>query len=184
MNNNQFDMGSIMNTMIMMMVLVMMMKFMTKSMEPARLPLAGGGPIPKGYEPVRYHYPGYSRPLSESERAAWHKKLYGSSELPPRGTGLGEYRSTGKPLTESERAERHEEIYGTSELPPRGTGRLLEEHHSIHGPERENLVDLYGTWAVGRAESVCREGDVWCVEREASKLLAAYRQGSKFSETV
>lgn len=50
-------------------------------------------------------------------------------------------------------------------------------HHSIHGPERQKLVDQYGSWSVGRAESVCPEGDVECVEREAARLLGAYRRG-------
>jgi len=49
--------------------------------------------------------------------------------------------------------------------------------HSIHGPERETLVDQYGTWAVGRAESVCPEDDVECVRREAARLLYAYGRG-------
>lgn len=49
-------------------------------------------------------------------------------------------------------------------------------HHSIHGPERERLVKELGTWAVGRAESVCPEDDVNCVEREAARLLKAYRK--------
>lgn len=61
-------------------------------------------------------------------------------------------------------------IYG-----PRG--EVLAGSHSIHGPERKRLVDEYGTWAVGRAESVCSEDDVECVEREASRLLGAYRRG-------
>ena len=51
----------------------------------------------------------------------------------------------------------------------------FSEHHSIHGPERRRLVDAYGSWAVGRAEAVCPEGDVACVESEAQKLLKAYR---------
>lgn len=54
--------------------------------------------------------------------------------------------------------------------------------HSIHGPERERLVGIYGSWAVGRAESVCPADDVACVEREAVSLLAAYkkRAGGKY----
>lgn len=79
----------------------------------------------------------------------------------------------GEPKSEEERAEEHERLYGTRETPERGR---LFEHHSIHGPERQHLVDLYGSWAVGRAESVCPEGDVPCVEREASRLLGAYRR--------
>ena len=96
----------------------------------------------------------------------------------PRGevlTHSSEVRRLGKPRSEEERAGVHKEFYGTKELPPRGTG--LEERHSIHGPERKRLVDQYGTWAVGRAESVCPEDDVECVGREASRLLGAYRRG-------
>lgn len=54
-------------------------------------------------------------------------------------------------------------------------GEVLTSH-SIHGPERVRLVEKYGTWAVGRAESVCPEGDVACVEKEAGKLIYAYRR--------
>jgi len=61
-------------------------------------------------------------------------------------------------------------IYG-----PRG--EVLTGHHSIHGPERKKLVDEFGTWAVGRAESVCPEDDVACVRREAGRLIYAYRRG-------
>lgn len=61
-------------------------------------------------------------------------------------------------------------IYG-----PRG--EVLTGHQSIHGPERQELVDEFGTWAVGRAESVCPEDDVACVRREAGRLIYAYRRG-------
>ncbi len=60
-------------------------------------------------------------------------------------------------------------IYG-----PRG--EILTEHHSIHGPERKKLVDEFGTWAVGRAESVCPEDDVACVRLEAGRLIYAHRR--------
>jgi len=40
---------------------------------------------------------------------------------------------------------------------------------------RRKLVDFYGSWAVGRAESVCPRGDYECVEREASRLAAQVR---------
>lgn len=36
--------------------------------------------------------------------------------------------------------------------------------------EKERLYRLYGTWAVGRAEADCPQGDVACVEREAKRL--------------
>lgn len=51
------------------------------------------------------------------------------------------------------------------------------EHHSIHGPERVRLVRQYGSWAVGRAESVCPEDDVQCVEHEAAEFLTKFKAG-------
>lgn len=53
-------------------------------------------------------------------------------------------------------------------------------HHSIHGPERDRLVDQFGTWAVGRAEAVCPADDVSCVEREAAKLYAKIKDKGGF----
>lgn len=50
-------------------------------------------------------------------------------------------------------------------------------HHSIHGLERARLVRQYGSWAVGRAESVCPEDDVVCVDNEAAWLLAKHKVG-------
>jgi len=50
------------------------------------------------------------------------------------------------------------------------------EHHSIHGRERDELVRMYGTWAVGRAESMCPEGDIECVKMEAARLYGAHRR--------
>ena len=55
-------------------------------------------------------------------------------------------------------------------------GEVLTEHYSIGGPERKKLVDKFGTWAVGRAESVCPEDDVECVRLEAGRLLYAHRR--------
>lgn len=49
--------------------------------------------------------------------------------------------------------------------------------HSIHGPERARLVKQYGSWAVGRAESVCPEDDVMCVEGEAAEFLTKFKAG-------
>ncbi len=57
---------------------------------------------------------------------------------------------------------------------------LSSGHHSIHGEPRDRLVEKYGTWAVGRAEAVCPEGDVACVTREAKRLSEVYR--SRYSE--
>ena len=42
--------------------------------------------------------------------------------------------------------------------------------------KRAKLVNQYGSWAVGRAESVCPLQDDECVEREASRLLGAHRR--------
>jgi len=49
------------------------------------------------------------------------------------------------------------------------------EHHSIHGEPRRRLVEKYGSWQVSRAESVCPEGDVACVAKEAKRLSEVYR---------
>ncbi len=59
-------------------------------------------------------------------------------------------------------------------------GSPEKERHSIHGEPRDRLVEKYGTWAVGRAEAVCPEGDVACVTREAKRLSEVYR--SRYSE--
>jgi len=42
---------------------------------------------------------------------------------------------------------------------------------AIYGKPRQDLVDKYGTWAVGRAEAVCPEGDTACVTKEAERLF-------------
>ncbi len=47
--------------------------------------------------------------------------------------------------------------------------------HSIHGEPRQRLIDEYGSWAVGRAEANCPEGDVECVRREAKALYLNHR---------
>jgi hypothetical protein len=39
-----------------------------------------------------------------------------------------------------------------------------------HAFMRGELVDRYGTWAVGRAESVCPIDDMDCIEKEAARL--------------
>lgn len=107
-------------------------------------------------------------------------KMLGYGEVPAGYKPLhhSPIRRLGRPRSEEERARVHKEFYGKEKLPPRGTG-LSErgETHSIHGPEREELVDLYGTWSVGRAESVCPEGDVECVRRESARLAAIVRRG-------
>jgi len=42
--------------------------------------------------------------------------------------------------------------------------------------KRAKLVDRFGSWAVGRAESVCPRQDAECVEREAGRLIYAHRR--------
>jgi hypothetical protein len=39
-----------------------------------------------------------------------------------------------------------------------------------HAIMRGQLVDKYGSWAVGRAESVCPLNDMDCIEKEAARL--------------
>lgn len=51
----------------------------------------------------------------------------------------------------------------------------FEERHSIHGEPRRRLVEKHGSWAVGRAEAICPENDVACVEREAKRLIETLR---------
>ncbi len=36
------------------------------------------------------------KPRTEAERKVRHKKLYGTSKLPPRGTGIGKARAAGR----------------------------------------------------------------------------------------
>lgn len=183
--NQQLDLNTLMGYMITMVVVVMMMKIVMKALGPAEeRPLIYG---PRGE--LLTHSSAYDieeqrrlgEPRTEEERARVHEEFYGTSKLPPRGTGLierkesAEGRRLGEPKAEAERREAHERKYGSEELPKRGKG--LEEHHSIRGPERQRLVDQYGSWSVGRAESVCPEGDVECVRREASRLMGAYRRG-------
>lgn len=49
-------------------------------------------------------------------------------------------------------------------------------HMMEYEGKRAKLVNQYGSWSVGRAESVCPLHDDLCVEREASRLLAAHRR--------
>lgn len=50
-----------------------------------------------------------------------------------------------------------------------------------HAIRRGQLVDEYGSWAVGRAESVCPLNDMDCIEKEAARLqrtqLAQIQEG-------
>jgi len=43
-------------------------------------------------------------------------------------------------------------------------------HHSIPLEAKKPLIDRYGLWAVNRAEALCPENDVACVEREAKRM--------------
>lgn len=175
--NNQIDLNALVGYMVMIMMIGMMMKVMTKELKPAvERPLIYG---PRG-EVLTHHSSSEVRQLGEpkakAERMETHRRIYGTSELPERGKGrevttikcpicgeeieVKEYNR----ITRSEALRRHlEEKHGTTA-------------HSIHGPERQKLVDQFGTWAVGRAESVCPEDDVACVEREAGRLIYAYRR--------
>lgn len=50
---------------------------------------------------------------------------------------------------------------------------------NVDPTKRRELVDHYGSWAVGRAESICPRGDYNCIEREASRLAAIVRVKSR-----
>jgi len=118
-------------------------------------------------------------PKTEAERIKTHYAEYGSSKLPERGKG-GEKVITICPIcleeivvpvgsTRSEALRKHiEEKHSVG-------------HHSIGGEPRVRLVEKYGSWQVGRAEAVCPEEDVACVEREAKRLTEtlASRYGTK-----
>lgn len=49
-------------------------------------------------------------------------------------------------------------------------------HMLEYEEKRARLVDRFGSWSVGRAESVCPRQDAECVEREAGRLIYAYRR--------
>ncbi|MBA7465727.1 hypothetical protein ES707_00897 [subsurface metagenome] len=59
-----------------------------------------------------------------------------------------------------------------SSSPPK---QLKSGHQSISGEPRRRLVEQYGSWAVGRAEAICPEGDIACVTREAERLIETLR---------
>lgn len=58
----------------------------------------------------------------------------------------------------------------------------LSEQHSISGEPRRRLVEEHGSWAVGRAEAICPEGDIACVTREAERLIETLR--ARYGEAV
>lgn len=79
--------------------------------------------------------PRIGHPKTEQERMGTHYAMYGTVDLPPRGTGIarqgystgeglgvGGWPRAGRPKSESERIATHRARYGTSELPPHGTG--------------------------------------------------------------
>ena len=43
-------------------------------------------------------------------------------------------------------------------------------HHSIPREDLDRIAERYGKWAARRAEALCPENDVACVEREARRL--------------
>ena len=63
-------------------------------------------------------------PLTDAQRAQRHYQQYGTTDLPPRGTGFGANTigRLGVPLTDAQRAQRHYQQYGNRNLPVRGTG--------------------------------------------------------------
>ena len=62
-------------------------------------------------------------------------------------------------------------LTGAAVIVSRATG----EHHSIPWEDKVRLSEKYGKWAVNRSEAFCPENDVACVEREAKRLLEAYK---------
>jgi len=48
-------------------------------------------------------------------------------------------------------------------------------HHSIPWEAKQPLIARYGKWAVNRAEALCPENDVACVEREAQRMIEVLR---------
>jgi len=137
------------------------------------LPARGTGLIERGESAEGR---GLGEPKTAAERRETHRGIYGTGEPPERGKGRKvatikcpicgdeiEVREYDR-ITRSEALRKHlEEKHGTTA-------------HSIHGPERQRLVDEFGSWAIGRAESVCPEDDIECVRREAGRLIYAYRR--------
>jgi hypothetical protein len=48
-------------------------------------------------------------------------------------------------------------------------------HMLEYQEKRQELVDTYGAWSVGRAEAVCTRGDIKCIEAEAARLQGLVR---------
>lgn len=215
MNNQQLDLNTLMNYMILMVVIVMMMRMVTRALEPAKpreVEKLYPGEVPPGYKPLHLrssnpaygvegeHHTtyGYGEPKTEAERRETHLKRYGTEEIPEKGSGYGPAYGIEEKREIRDLLEGHttveswgvscitdlarlmgEPVPTTREGKAQLIGRAEEyvEHHSIHGPERQKLVDQYGSWSVGRAEAVCPEGDIECVRMEAARLLGAYRRG-------
>lgn len=51
-----------------------------------------------------------------------------------------------------------------------------------HIVNRQMLVDEFGSWSVGRAESVCPKGDLSCIKAEAARLQKTVLKESGFYE--
>jgi len=48
---------------------------------------------------------------------------------------------------------------------------FLPTHHSIPWEAKASLIERHGKWAVNRAEAICPENDVACVDREAKRMV-------------
>jgi len=170
--NQQLDISSLMNSMVMLMVVVMMMRVMTKVMaEPAK-------PIGPEMIPPGKAEPGYRRLTWEevgAKRRAWEQsaRFTEGQAITIKSKAIYQWRTW---VTVKRDDPEHNQVW-VEEIAQAVKYEDVEEEGSIHGPEREELVKQYGTWAVGRAESVCPEDDVECVRREAARLLQAYRGG-------
>ena len=70
--------------------------------------------------------------------------------------------------------------FGTTVLTLAGVAAMVRAvfqptHHSIPWEAKQPLMERYGKWAVNRAEALCPENDVACVEREAQRMVEVLR---------
>lgn len=196
----------VMMVMIMMMkMMTRMMTGVLEEPKPKKVKMLGYGEPPAGYEPLHRSNPGNPNHVEEIEPTGeytWRviDRAVGEIHTPTEiyDTRYAAEQAMIESVRELGRGRPHWqkpyefEIISTpsgevtkvikeGHIGPTGKIEAATEYgpyyqHSIHGPERDHLVKLYGTWAVGRAESVCPEDDVACVEREASRLLGAHRK--------
>ena len=107
--NQQIDLNSIFNYMVIFMVVFMGMRVMDRALEAPkeRSRMLGGGKLPPGYKPLAHHHSlrRYGEPKSEEERATEHEARFGSKEVPPRGSGHEEMKKT---MASEEREAEHE----------------------------------------------------------------------------